>query len=104
MAAIAASAVSLYPTDPLSSTWQERGPAGHLLIVKRIKLASVSAGDTVTAAILGFDKLIWASAAGEDGTTVFPMAVDPVNNLLVVGAGALSDTIYLTVCGSPETR
>jgi len=97
MAAIAATAVSIYPTGA------DRYINGKTDIVQRnLKITGVTAADTATAAVLGFSKLIEVSS-GYNGTTpaVVGIGLDPVNNGILVGAGPSNETIYLVVTGNP---
>lgn len=100
MAAIASTAVSLYPTDGSAERYVD-GIAPRTVVEKRLKITSVTAADTATAAVLGFSKLISVSNSFGATAGAFPSAVDPVNNLLLVGAGPAAETVYLTVTGTP---
>jgi hypothetical protein len=100
MAAIAASVVSLYPTD--GSAERYRGSVRpRETIQRRLKITGVTAADTASAAVLGLKTL--HSVENSFGATAgaFPSAVDPVNNQLLVGAGPSNETIYVTVTGTP---
>ena len=100
MAAIAATQVSLYPDK--NAVRFVGGMAPRQLVERRLKITSVTAADTVTAAVLGLKKIISVSNA-YNGTSagVVPVAVNPVNNQLLIGAGPTAATIYLAVTGEP---
>lgn len=101
MAAIASTAVSLYPTDG-SATAYPHGKGDRTVIEKRLKITGVTAGDTATAAVLGFNRVISASS-GYNGSSAAAVGigVDPVNNGIYVGTGPSNQTIYLVVKGTP---
>lgn len=101
MAAIALADVSIYPLDG-SDNHYVGGPQPRERSVRRLKITGVTAADTATAAVLGFSRL-YAAHSGFDDTdnSVFPIGIDPVNNLLYIGAGPSNDTVYLIVEGSP---
>jgi hypothetical protein len=89
MADLTAAATSLYPTDLRGSeTYFE----GRKLFVRRIKLTSVSVGGStnrILASVLGFKTLV-SCGSFHDTTNakIIPAAVDPVNNIILLGAGA----------------
>lgn len=107
MADLAATSVSLYPTGLLESEgyWE-----GRRVFYRRVKLTSVSVGGSTNrmiASALGFTKLLGCGAF-YDSTNgkIIPAAVDPVNNIVLLGAGASlavgdlsSVTGYITVWG-----
>ena len=98
MAAIAASAVSLYPTGGNAESYPDKG--SRAVVQRRLKITSVTAADTATAAVLGLKK-VHAAHSGYNGSSagVVPLGVDPVNNGIHIGAGPSSATIYLVVEG-----
>jgi hypothetical protein len=99
MAAIAASAVSLYPTDGGGSFYPGRDGE---IVTKRLKITSVTAADTATAAVLGFSKVISAdSGYNASVAAAVGIGVDPVNNGIYIGSGPFAATIYLVVTGTP---
>jgi hypothetical protein len=102
MAAIAATAVSLYP-DRSAERYIGRVGAPRGLIEKRIRITGVTAADTATAAVLGFNT-VQSAHSGYNSTVagVVPVGVDPVNNGIHIGAGPSAATIYLTVIGTPK--
>ncbi len=108
MADLAASAVSLTPATDLGAAefYQE----GRAYFTRRIKLTSVSVGgatNKITASALGFKKLIsCGSFFDSTNAKIIPAAVDPINNIILLGAGsslAVGDlssvTGYITVWG-----
>lgn len=105
MAAIAASAVSNYPTELNAAELYPFGKGSRDIIMRRLKITAVTAADTATAAVLGFGKLI-AAFGGYNGSSagVVPVSVDPVNNGILIGTGPSSATIYVTVIGTPSER
>lgn len=101
MAAIASTAVSAYPTDG-SGEYSPEARRPGTRISRQLKITGVTAADTATAAVLGFSKLFSAGSAVYGATpTPCPVGIDLVNNLLIVGAGASNETVYLTVVGAP---
>ena len=102
MAAIVATQVSLYPNRYAEEYAGGMMPASK--IERRLKLTTVTAGDTATAAVLGLATVDAASAAhNSTGPAVVGVSVDPVNNGILIGTGPSSATIYLTVVGTPKT-
>lgn len=99
MAAIASSAVSLYPTDGSAETYLDK--ANREVIRRRLKITSVTAADTATAAVLGLER-VHAAHSGYNGSSAAAVAigVDPVNNGIYIGSGPSAATIYLVVEGS----
>lgn len=98
MAALTASAVSLYPAVNVTdgpSDLSQRFPAGkgsRGIVEKQFLLVLTGQGgqtNTIGAAALGFDKLIAASTLW-DGTNSkgYPAVIDPVNNILILLSGA----------------
>ena len=104
MGAIAATQVSLYPTDLSTSEYHSDSVKARTKITRRLKITGVTAADTATAAVLGLSSVISASS-GYNGTTPGAVAigVDPVNNEINVGAGPNNETLYLVVTGTPKT-
>lgn len=102
MAAIASSAVSLYPTNGAAVSYPS-GKGSRDVVRKRLKITTVTAGDTATAAVLGLQN-IHAAYAGYNGSSAgaVSIGVDPVNNTIHIGTGPSSATIYLVVEGSPN--
>lgn len=104
MAAIASIVVSAYPTDG-SGEYSPDARRPGTRISRQLKITGVTAADTATAAVLGLSKLYSAESAVYGATpTAFPVGIDLVNNLLVVGAGPANETVYLTIVGSPTIR
>ena len=90
MADLASSAVSLQPTSLAEAEYygSKKG-----VFTRRIKLTSITQGGStnrLTAAALGFKKLVSCGCYHQtSGTpTIIPAAVDPVNNIILLGAGA----------------
>lgn len=114
MAAIAASAVSLYPSAGPSvsvatpSEWYTCGKDQKGIVARKLKITTVTAADTITPAVAGLSTImsIDGGAIYMNGATptVLPMLLDPTANSgtggLIVGAGPASHTIYLTVVGT----
>lgn len=108
MADISSSAVSLQPTSLGEAEFWLTKRRG--LFLRRIKLTSITGGgatNRITASALGFTKLVWCSAF-QDSTNskIIPAAVDPVNNIILLGAGAAGAvgdvsavTGYISVAG-----
>lgn len=111
MAAVASTAVSLYP--PASnginikrrSEYYSAGKGQKGLITKSVKITGVTAADTIAPSVLGFKTIIGVIASSYFSSTmkVLPITVDPTANSdtgsITVGAGPSNETIYLTVCG-----
>jgi hypothetical protein len=107
MADLAASAVSLSPTDLDSGEfWIE----GRQVLIRRLKLTAVSVGgatNKIIASALGFKKLAWCSSFFDaTNNKIIPAMVDPVNGNILLGAGSTlavgdlsSVTGYITVAG-----
>jgi len=97
MAAIASTAVSIYPTG------SDRYIGNKTDLVQRnLKITGVTAADTATAAALGFSKLVEVSS-GYNGSSAGAVAIglDSVNNGIHIGSGPSNATIYLVVTGNP---
>jgi len=108
MADLAASAVSLQPTSLGEAEFWMTKRRG--LFARRIKLTSVTQGgatNRLTASALGFTKLVNCGCFHDTtGGKVVPAVVDPVNNIILLGAGAANaigdvtaTTGYITVVG-----
>jgi len=108
MADLAASAVSLTPTSLAEAEFWLTKRRG--LFMRRIKLTSVSVGgatNKITASALGFTKLVYCGAFFDStNNKIIPAAVNPVNNIILLGAGsslAVGDlssvTGYISVAG-----
>jgi len=105
MAAIAASAVSNYPTELNAAELYPFGKGSRGFIMRRLKITTVTAADTATAAVLGLGKVV-AAFSGYNGSSAgsFAVGVDPVNNGIHIGTGPSSATVYITVIGTPSER
>lgn len=100
MAAIATSQVSLYSSDGFWSRYAG-GPQPRLNSIRRLKITGVTAGDTATAAVLGFSLLFAAYSAVYGATpTAFSVGVDAASNEVTIGAGPANSTVYLLVEGA----
>lgn len=90
MADLASSAVSLQPTSLAEAEFWVTKRRG--LFMRRIKLTSVSVGgatNRITASALGFTKLVSCSSLFDStNNKIIPATVDPVNNIILLGAGA----------------
>lgn len=120
MGALAASAVSLYPTVANggldSAEWRSEGNGNNRLLVRQLKLVLTGQGgltNTIGASALGFSKLVsadvlWDATNGKG----YPAVVDPVNNILVLLDGAVAPapvdvtttTAYIVVRGVPKLK
>jgi len=108
MAALASSAVSIYPTGSAGSYYEGRN---QNVIVKRLKLVLTGQGgqtNTIGAAALGFGSLIRCSNLFDDtNNLVYGAVVDPVANVILLDAGSsgtptdVTATAYITVTGTP---
>ena len=90
MADLLASQVSLTPASLAEAEFYVSKKAAFS---RRVKLTSVTVGGStnkITAAALGFKKLVGCGNFHRtDGTpAIIPAAVDPVNNIILLGAGA----------------
>jgi hypothetical protein len=109
MADLAPSAVSLQPTSLREAEYYS---AKKATFTRRVKLTSITQGGStnrLTAASLGFKSLVWCGNYHQtSGTpTIIPAAVDPVNNVILLGAGAsnavgdaAASTGYIVVTGT----
>jgi hypothetical protein len=108
MADLAASAVSLTPTSLSEAEFWLTKRRG--LFMRRIKLTGVTVGgatNRITASALGFTKLVYCGNFHDTtGGKVQPAVVDPVNNVILLGAGAsnaigdvTTTTGYISVAG-----
>lgn len=111
MAALATTAVSLYPTDTNLSEGYPRGKGSRGVVQRSVKLTAVSVGgstNTIGATALGFVKLLsCGNFLDTSNAKVIPAVVDPVNNVILLGAGsslAVGDlssvTGYISVVGT----
>ncbi len=111
MAAIASTAVSLYPPPvagialKAQAEWlPDKGQP--TVLTKRVKITGVTAADTITPAALGFKTIMDAKGLGyfNSSMLVLPLIVDPTANSdtggIIIGAGPSNHTCYLLVTGS----
>lgn len=93
MAALASSAVSLYPGDLSSSEWPSGGKGNRARYTRNCKVVLTGQGtaaNPIPAAAFGLSKLIWCSMLYDktNGKGV-PAVVDPTaNTVLLVGGAA----------------
>lgn len=111
MAALASSAVSLYPTDGSAESYP-RGKDDRTVIQRRLKLVLTGQGaatNTIGAAALGVGTLLTTSNLfDETGAKGYPAMVDPVNNVVLLFDGAaapapvdVTTTVaYITITGT----
>ena len=106
MAALASSAVSIYPTG------NDRYVGNGTEVVERgLKLVLTGQGgqsNTIGAAALGFSRLLSCSNLFDDtNNLVYGAVVDPVANVILLDAGNagtptdVTATAYITVQGNP---
>lgn len=112
MAALASSAVSLYPTGLGEAEYFPCGADNRNIITRRLKLVLTGEGgqtNTIGAAALGFSSLISCSNLFDDTNNVgYPAVVDPVANIILLLDGAAapapvdvtSTATYITVTGT----
>ncbi len=113
MAALASTAVSLYPTDGSAESYPN-GQGDRSVVQRRLKLVLTGQGiattDTIGAAALGFETLISCSTLYDaTNNKGYPAAVDPANNIILLFDGAaapapvaVTTTVaYITVIGTP---
>lgn len=110
MAALAASAVSDYPTDGSAQYYPDKGQRG--IFTRRVKLVLTGQGgqtNTVGAAALGFSSVYFCSNLFDDTNNVgYPAVVDPVLNIILFLDGAAAPApvdvtttaAYITVTGT----
>ena len=104
MAALASTAVSIYPTG--ADRYVGKGTE---VVQRNLKLVLTGQGgqsNTIGAAALGFSRLIEASNGFDDENNVgWPAVVDPVANVLLLLDGVPTDVtstaFYISVTGNP---
>lgn len=111
MAALASTAVSLYPTDGSAESFPN-GKGDRSVIQRRLKLTLTGQGgqtNTIGAAALGFKTLISCSSLFDDtNNLVYGAVVDPVANVVLLDAGNagtptdVTATAYITVVGTAK--
>jgi hypothetical protein len=110
MAALAASAVTPYPTDIAGSEWPSTGKGNRGLYTRRCKVVLTGQGtaaNPIPAAAFGFSKLLSCGPIVDVANTkVIPAVVDPTRNIILLGGGAgniaqdvSSTEAYITVEG-----
>lgn len=112
MAALAASAVALYPTGLGQAEFYPKGKDDRSVITRRLKLTLTGQGtatDSIGASALGFGELINCSALWDgQNSKGYPAVVDPSTNtiLLLDGSAApaplqvTSTAAYIVVTGT----
>jgi len=110
MAALASTAVTLYPNNS-SGSYRVKTNGG--ILCRRLKLVLTGQGgqtNTIGAAALGFSKVIDCSNLFDaTNSKVYPAVVDPVNNIIILADGSAapapvdvtSTATYITVTGTP---
>jgi hypothetical protein len=111
MAALASSAVSLYPGDLLSSEWPSGGKGNRSRYKRNCKVVLTTQGtaaNPIPASAFGLSKLIWCSMLYDrtNGKAI-PAVVDPTTNTILLCGGAAgvpadgaSTEAYIAVEGS----
>lgn len=112
MSALAASAVSLYPTALGAAEWFPRGKDDRTVITRRLKLVLTGQGgqtNTIGASALGFTEVLECSNLFDDTNNVgYAAVVDPVTNVILLLDGAAAPApvdvtttaAYITVTGT----
>lgn len=116
MAALAKSAVALYPTTPSVSAsrppewYNDKGGRG--VITRSLVITSLAQGDatdTIGAAALGLTSILDAGTLWDaTNSKGYPTVVDPVNNIIILLDGSAAPapvkvtttTAYITVTGT----
>ena len=111
MAALASSAVSLYPTGAGAAEFYPKGKDDRSVITRRLKITFLAQGDatdTIGASALGFTTLLSASSLWDDTNSKgYPVVVNPITNVILLLDGAAdpapkkvtADAAYITVTG-----
>lgn len=112
MAALTASAVSLFPTSLTSAEYVEGGPSTKRYLTRRLKLVLTGQGgatNTIGATALGLKTLVKCSNLFDNTNgKIYLAVIDPTTNTINLAATA-ADTIadvtttaaYITVTGDP---
>lgn len=119
MAALAASAVALYPAPSTLATasrpswWYPGGKDTRNIVTKSFVITSLAQGDatdTIGAAALGFAVILDAGTLWDaTNSKGYPTVIDPVNNIIILLDGSAAPapvkvtttTAYITVTGTP---
>ena len=109
MASLLKTAVSPYPTDILASEWPTTGKGDRGRYTRSVKVnltGQGSAANSIPAAAFGFTKLLSCGPLVDiAGSKVYPAAVDPTRNIVLLADAALapvdvtSANAYITVEG-----
>lgn len=114
MAALAATAVSVYPTT--GGEYYSSGKGSRDLLTRRLKLVLTGQGgltNTIGAAALGFNKLLdCGNLYDVTNGKGYPAVVDPSTNTIILFDGAAapapvdvtSTVTYISVTGTPTVR
>lgn len=117
MAALAASAVALYPSTPgvMASRppeWYPDGKGARGIITRSLVITSLAQGDatdTIGAAALGLTSILAAGTLWDaTNSKGYPTVIDPVNNIIILLDGSAAPapvkvtttTAYITVTGT----
>ncbi len=111
MAALGASAVSLYPTAVGTAEFYPRGKDDRSVVTRRLKLVLTGQGgqtNTIGAVALGFKEILECGNLFDDtNNLVYGTVVDPVTNTIVLDAGnagtptdVTTTAAYITVTGT----
>ena len=75
------------------------------IIYKQVLISLCSAGDSVTASVLGLGRILGILGSGIQGGGNFsaPAVFDVQNNILYVGTGVVNNAYYIVVIGTPKT-
>lgn len=104
-------AVSLHPSDNIEAAeWASPGKGNRGVYTRRFLLTINGQGgrtNYISAAVLGFAKLLGCSNGYDGGTgVVHRAAIDPVKNIVIVGDPIIGDIValnfYITVEGIPN--
>jgi hypothetical protein len=111
MAALASSAVSLYPTGAGAAEFYPKGKDDRSVITRRLLITSLAQGDatdTIGASALGFTTLLSASSLWDDTNSKgYPTVVNPITNVIILLDGSAAPapvkvtttSAYITVTG-----
>jgi hypothetical protein len=92
MAALASSAVSLFPGDIASSEWPSGGKGNRSRYTRNCKVVFTGQGtvaNPIPAAAFGFSRLLTCGAVIDVANTkVITAVVDPTKNIILIGGGS----------------
>lgn len=112
MAALAPTAVSLYPSDLSASEWPSGGKGNRARYKRSCKVVLTTQGtaaNPIPASAFGLSKVTWCSMLYDKaGGKAVPAVVDPTTNTILLCGGAAgvpadvaSAEAYIQVEGSP---